>query len=56
MQKTCLSDDEIQFSPFILSVLYLFDIIHLEVEHRYRNPQLQVGEKYSCLHNLGPNI
>ena len=28
----------------------------LEVVSRYRDPQLQVGEIYSHLFNLGPNI
>ena len=27
-----------------------------EVVSRYRDPQLQVGENYSCLFNLMPNI
>ena len=36
---------------------YLFLIFHpLEVVSRYRDPQFQVGENYSCLFNLRPNI
>ena len=38
-------------SPFARQVIYL-NFLPLEIVSRYRDPQLQVGEKYSFLFNL----
>ena len=38
------------------ATLYNLNFHPLEVVSRYRDPQLQVGENYSCLFNLRPTI
>ena len=38
-------------NPFPAQLIYL-NVYPLEVVSRYRDPQLQVGENYSCLFNL----
>ena len=42
-------------NPFLAKLSYL-NVHPLEVVSRYRDPQLHVGEKFSYLLNLTPNI
>ena len=47
--------EEAVFNPYPANLLYL-NFHPLEVVSRYRDPQLQVGENYSNMFNLGQNI
>ena len=42
-------------NPFTTDLIFLI-FYPLEVVFRYRDPQLQVGKKYSDLFNLRPNL
>ena len=42
-------------NPYPSESIYL-NFLPLEVVSRYRDPQLQVAENYSCLFNLSTNI
>ena len=46
---------KLNFNPFPAELSNL-NFHPLEVASRYRDPQLQVGENYSYLFNLRPNI
>ena len=39
-----------------LTLCFNLILYELEIVPRYRDPQLQVGKKYACVSNLGPNI
>ena len=45
----------LDFNPYPAKLIYL-NFPSLEVVSRYRDPQLQVGENYSHLFTLSPNI
>ena len=43
-------------TPYLLRYLYKLNFHPRETVSRYREPQLQVGENYPYVFNLGPNI
>ena len=55
LQNEMLSDKtNVEFiNPYPAKVIYL-NFHPLEIVSRYRDPQLQVGENYSYLFDLGP--